>query len=151
MKKRIVLSMLVLGSVCNYSFGYDKKDISETIKASFSKEFVNARSVQWENKGELIRADFMIDDQVMDAYFGQDGKLIAVTRNIVSNQLPILLFTTLKKDYDGYWITDLFEISVDGETSYYISLKNARREMVLRSDAGENWEIYKSKKELLLK
>jgi len=36
---------------------------------------------------------------------------MAVTRNIVSSQLPVSLLMNFKKHYSEFWITDLFEMS----------------------------------------
>ncbi len=85
--------------------------------------------------------------QILDAYFDTNGNLIAVTRNILSNELPIHLFAELNKEYSGFWITDLFEISEEDGTSYYITLQFIDRELVLKSEGGESWEVYKSRKE----
>jgi hypothetical protein len=87
-------------------------------------------------------------DQVLSAYFYPEGDLFAVTRNILSDQLPIHLLTMLKNEYSRYWITDLFEIYTRGETSYYITLKDGDKEKVLRSSADGSWELYRTKKVL---
>jgi hypothetical protein len=46
-----------------------------------------------------------------------------------------------KKHYDGYWVTDLFEMSQNDQSSYYITLENSDTRMTLRSN-GDNWELY---------
>ncbi|HEX9513192.1 MAG TPA: hypothetical protein VF939_22030 [Puia sp.] len=150
MKKNILLGTLVFTLICSYSFANDKdKGIIERAKASFRNEFVNAEAVQWEDLGLFVKASFRMNDQVLYAFFDPDGDLLAVTRNILSDQLPIPLLTLLEKKYPGYWITDLFELYTGGETSYYITLKNGDREKVLKSVAGGGWEVYRTKKVLL--
>lgn len=147
MKKRIVFGVLVLSFFSSYCLAFNNQDISESVKESFCKEFVNAEAVHWENLAEYEKAHFTINGQILDAYFDTNGKLIAVTRNILSNQLPIHLFTTIVNEYSGYYITDLFEVSIDEGTSYYITLREGNRELVLRSEEGGSWEIFKSIKE----
>ena len=147
MKKRIVFGVLVLSFVCSYCFAFNDHDISESVKESFSKEFVKAGDIQWENLGEFVKAHFIMNGQILDAYFHTNGNLIAVTRNMLSTELPIHLSAELNKEYSAYWITDLFEISEEGETSYYITLQFSNMELVLRSEDGGSWEVFKNKRE----
>jgi hypothetical protein len=147
MKKRIVFGVLVFSFISSCCFAFKNEDISEIVKESFCKEFVNAGAVQWENIGELTKAHFTMNGRILDAYFCRSGKLMAVTRNILSNELPVRLFAELNKEYSMYWITDLFEISADDGTAYYITLQNSDRELVLRSEDGGSWEVFKSKRE----
>jgi hypothetical protein len=48
---------------------------------------------------DFVRATFTMDGSVLFAYFQPDGEMIAVTRNILSDQLPINLMVTLKNKY----------------------------------------------------
>jgi len=48
---------------------------------------------------------------------------------------------SFKKHYSEYWITDLFEMSRDSQSNYYLSLENADTKMTLRSN-GDSWEVY---------
>ena len=57
-------------------------------------------------------------------------------------QLPINLLTDLKKDYTGFWISDLFEIASDDQMSYYITLENADKRIVLKSEGTDGWQVY---------
>ncbi len=68
-----------------------------------------------------------------------------MTRNISSSQLPILLQTTLKKEFTGHWISDLFEIANDEGTSYYVTLENAGIKLVLKSTNNTAWTKFQKK------
>ena len=78
-------------------------------------------------------------------YSNENGQLLAVARNILSDQLPISLMTSFKKDYSGYWISDLFEMAADGQTSYYATIQNAEETLILKS-SGFEWSVYKTEK-----
>jgi len=93
----------------------------------------------------FTKLTFKLDDVVMFAFYSDNGQLLAVTRNIVSSQLPFALRISLKNDYEGYWITELFEFSGDSDSAYYVSLENADKKVVLRS-TGDGWEEYSSTK-----
>jgi hypothetical protein len=81
----------------------------------------------------------------MSAFYSTNGELLAVTRNIVSSQLPVNLLISLKKYYSTSWITDLFEFNGDNQDCYYITLENADTKTTLRSN-GDSWEIYSTTK-----
>jgi hypothetical protein len=82
----------------------------------------------------------------MFAYYSEQGNLIAVTRNITSSQLPLSLMTDLRNNYRGHWISDLFEIAVNGETTYYITLENGDYSLVLKSTGSAGWEVFKKER-----
>jgi hypothetical protein len=89
---------------------------------------------------------FTLSDQKLFAFYNSQGEFLAVTRYISSFQLPIHLQTGLKKSYNNYWISDLFEISGNDETSYYVTLENADTKIVLRSTDGKEWTPYQKNK-----
>lgn len=109
---------------------------------NFKKDFVNARNAVWEQTDNFTRATFSLDGQILFAYYNNNGDLQAVVRNIVSDQLPINLLTSLKKDYSDCWITDLFELATGDQTTYYITLETGEKKIVLRSDGVNGWEVY---------
>jgi hypothetical protein len=82
----------------------------------------------------------------MFAYYNEDGDLMAVVRNILSEQLPINLQTELKKKYNDRWISDLFEMASEGQTSYFVTVENADETITLRSTDFNSWSVYKKVK-----
>jgi hypothetical protein len=122
-------------------------EVSKLAVKAFSKDFTNARDISWEQRENYVRVTFTMNDQVMFAYYNNSGDLQAVVRNIVSDQLPINLLTQLKTEYSGFWISDLFEVASDDQTSYYVTLENADKKIVLNSTNASDWNVYsKSKK-----
>ena len=80
------------------------------------------------------------------AYYNESGDLVAITRNITTDQLPISLLTSLKKNYSDYWVSDLFEMVSNGESNYYITLENADHKLVLKSEDFSSWSTYRKEK-----
>lgn len=148
MKKRILLLSIVLVSFTAFSFAADvPASISKNIVSSFNKQFSNARDIQWENQPNFVRAQFTINDMVLYAYFNKTGDLIAVTRFISSNQLPLILLSSLKNQYTaGFWISDLFEIESEAGTSYYATLQSADQTIILKSDGISGWTVFQKEK-----
>jgi hypothetical protein len=146
MKKRILLLSIVLVSFTAFSFAADAPAISKNVISSFNKQFSNAHDIQWDNHAKYVRAQFTMNDIVLFAYFNDNGELLAITRFISPNQLPLKLMSSLKKDFTGYWISDLFEIQTESGTSYYVTLENADQITVLKSESTMGWNTYQKEK-----
>ena len=146
---KIILSIatVLMMGLSAFAAKNDETDVNQLAVRSFHKDFVNARNIKWEQKTGYVKVEFTINDQVLYAYYNNDGQMTAIVRNIVSDQLPISLLTSLKKDYTGFWISDLFELAADDLTTYYVTLENADKKIVLRSNGIDSWEVYsKSRK-----
>ena len=145
MKKSILMWAMMLTMGLTSVFANDET-INHKAVSSFKKDFTQAQDVKWENSKDFVKATFKLNDQVVFAYYTQAGELMAVTRNILSSQLPINLLSSLKKNYNTYWITDLFEISNSTDPSYYVTLQSAEQTLVLKSSGISGWELYKKEK-----
>ena len=143
MKKSILsIAVVLMMGLGAFAAKNDESDVNQSAVKSFHKEFTTAKNIKWEQKTGYVKVEFTMNDQVLFAYYDNDGKLTAIIRNIVSDQLPISLYTTLKKEYAGYWISELFEIASDDQTTYYVTLENADKKIVLRSIGVDGWDVY---------
>jgi isocitrate dehydrogenase kinase/phosphatase len=144
MKKTILALavMLVTGAVSAFANVTDGPN--QRAVAAFSKEFCNAKNISWQQENKLVKATFSLNNQIMFAYYSQDGELMAVVRNILSDHLPILLQVELKKNYPNSWITDLFEMDSENQTAYFIRLENPEHTIILKSDGYDHWTEYKN-------
>jgi hypothetical protein len=145
MKKTIfslAIALMMGTSVFAAKTNSSNDEVNSLAVQSFNKEFVGAKNIMWEQKSDFIRATFTMNGQILFAYYNNDGALTAVVRNIRSEQLPISLLTSLKNDYTKFWISDLFEMASGDQTSYYITIENADKKIVLRSNGNEGWEVY---------
>src|SRR5206468_11972446 len=74
--------------------------ISNPVLESFNKSFKNATEVKWSTVEAYFKADFSFNGQQVSAFFDREGRIIAVTRHILSTLLPVTLQADLKKDYE---------------------------------------------------
>jgi hypothetical protein len=147
MKRRILtLALLLSLSLSNIFANNNEEVVNYKAANSFKKEFTQAQDVKWENGKEFVKATFRMNDQVMIAYYSNAGELLGVTRNITTVQLPLNLLAEVKKNHAKAWITDLFEITANDETSYYITIEDADQVLVLKSQAAFGWTTYKKDK-----
>ena len=146
MKKTIVAGFVIFLLSASSVFANNIGDVNQNVLANFNKEFANAREVDWSIRTNLIKVTFRLNDQVYFAFYTKEGERVALARNILSNQLPLGLHNEIRESYNGYWISDLFEVAKNGITSYYITLENADSKMVLRSTGGSDWKEFKTVK-----
>ena len=146
MKKNILTLALMLMIGLSSTFANNAEGVNQKVINSFKKDFASAKDVKWEIGKEYVRATFTLNGQVLFAYYSETGEMLAMTRNILSSQLPINLLNDLKKDYGSYWITDLFEMAGENQTKYFATLENADNIIVLKSVDAVNWDQFKKVK-----
>src|SRR5947208_3328292 len=123
--KRLITLLFITFSLISFSSYANEIEVSSSVLQSFKNSFKNATDVNWTTVENYYKADFNFNEQHASAFFDQEGKLIAITRNISSTQLSISLQADLKKDYELYWISNLFELTNDQGTSYFITLEKS--------------------------
>jgi hypothetical protein len=139
--KPLFILMLALSSFSLTSNATDV--VSAKALKSFQTTFTQATEAEWTITENYYKVQFLLNGQTISAFYNEEGKLISVTRNISSLQLPIILQTELKKEYNNYWITDLFEMSNDYGAEYYLTLEDADNKTILKSSVGSNsWTVY---------
>lgn len=141
MKKMILTLAIAISSLA--SFAAEETTVNATIQNAFNKEFAGATDVAWTIGKNSYKASFVMNNQRLMAYYTTDGELMGITRNLSSLDLPLNLQSGLKKNYNGYWISDLFEVSNNDGNSYYITLEKADESIVLEASNGGKWSVYK--------
>ena len=138
--KKLILTLAIAVSILS-SFAGEVR-VSEKVLNSFQSEFTTAKEVEWTVGSNYFIASFTYNEQHVFAYYGTEGELLGLTRYIIQSELPMSLQKGIKNSYANYWISDLFEVSKNEGTSYFITLENADTKMVLKSSGG-SWSNYK--------
>lgn len=141
-KTAAIVMALFLTLTVSTSFAAPKDDIKGHITASFKKDFGNAEIISYEQRNNFNKLTFRMDNVILSAYYSDNGELLAIVRNILTSQLPLQLMMELKSNYNGYWVSDLFELSSDGQNTYYITVESATQKITLRSTDAQSWETY---------
>jgi hypothetical protein len=149
MKKALAMMTLVLVLGWGSTFANNGQGISKQTVAHFSKDFAQAKKVNWIKENGYSIANFVLDGQILAAYYGDNAELIAVVHNILADRLPIFLLTSLKSSYQDYWVSNLFESANENESSYHLTLENANQVLVLRSVNSTDWIVVKKEKKNL--
>ena len=146
MKKTILTIGMMLTVALTTAFASDGTTNTSKAQTSFGNNFTGASNVSWQQDAGFAKATFTMSNQVMFAYYNEDGELMAVVRNILSEQLPINLQTELKKKYNDRWISNLFEMAKEGQTTYYVTLESADETITLQSTDFNTWSVFKKAK-----
>ena len=141
--KRLVLMLTLVFSLISISSSAHEINVTETVLRSFNNAFKNATDVNWTTTEHFYKVNFSLNDEYVTAYYNQEGQMIAMTRNIVSKQLPLTLQVALKNNYAQFWISDLFEITNEEGTAYYVTLENADSRIIMKSNLESTWTVYK--------
>lgn len=123
-------------------------EVSKRVLDAFKSEFNTAQEVTWTSGSNYYKAEFSMNGQRVFAYYSTSGDLLGLARHISTLQLPVHLLSELKKDYSVYWVSDLFEVSNEEGTRYYVTLENADTKMMLESENDNGWNVYNKKKKV---
>lgn len=138
--KKLIIMLAIFISTMNAFAG--EETINQKVLNAFKTEFSTATDVQWTVGANYYRAIFNYNEKYVFAYFNEEGEMIGITRHIIQGNLPISLQTSLKKNYENFWVSDLLEVSKNEGTYYYITLENADTRLVLKSSSGSNWSVH---------
>lgn len=128
MKKIFVhtlFAVLVTGSV----FANTGVSVSNKVQESFTREFAGAQGVRWESLSSksIFHASFVYNNERLNAYFNNEGELIATGRYIKSESLPLLAGRAISNRFPNQTIEEVIEYVTGTETSYIVTVHNARR------------------------
>ncbi|MES1218378.1 MAG: hypothetical protein ABUT20_22925 [Bacteroidota bacterium] len=141
MKKILLFSALFLTIGLSSLFAQSNKENSY-LQASFKEHFTDAKDINWKQTKDFTEATFTIGNKQLSIFYNQDNRPFAASRNITSDQLPLALLGDIKRNYKDYWITNLLELSIDGHSEYYMTLKNAEGEKTMKSGDSGQWISY---------
>jgi len=142
--KNILLALVLL--VSSFAGNAADENVNEKVLNAFKTEFTAASQVAWSTGPNYYKASFVFNDRHVFAFYSTEGRLLGLTRYITSAELPLKLQADLKKNYDTYWISDLFEAAREEGTSYYITLEDTDSRLVLKASADNQWTVYEKTK-----
>ena len=143
MKKIITILALVLTVSTSFAFTHPESVSSQALN-TFNSEFVGAADATWTINKDFYQVTFTLDGQKLFAYYNKAGEFMAVTHNISSVELPNSLKKGLKKLMTDRWISDLFEVTNNDQTSWYVTIESADEKIVLRSENGGKWKVFQT-------
>jgi hypothetical protein len=139
----ILVGAVVFAQPTFTSYSKHREKERQIVMKSFRNEFRSAENINWSDADDLHRAIFTLNSKKLTAYYDGSGHLLGTIHNINSAELPLYLQRTLQHQFNGYWITDLFEVGHNDEPGYCIVIENAERKIVLRAVNGDDWDVFR--------
>jgi len=143
MKKTFVTLFTILTIGIAAALAAGKADIDPKILSAFQKEFSFAKNAKWEEEGNLVRVNFLLNDQGITAWYNSDAELVTTARSILYNQLPISVIRSLDKEYAGAEIFGITEINRNDETWYQIRANKKDKKYLLKASPSGNIIVLK--------
>ncbi|MFT3931986.1 MAG: hypothetical protein QM726_00100 [Chitinophagaceae bacterium] len=144
--KKIVLTLTMATALLASSFTYAaEKEPGIKTKEAFNNQFTQAKNVEWvsmNNEG-LYQAKFTFNNEVLQAFFNEEGDFLGTTRQLTKAQLPVLVINELDKQYADAHLVSIFEFSKKDGLEYYITITNSKGAKVLKANGSGEISVYK--------
>lgn len=140
--KKFILSSAIILALFSSAFANHSENFKRNAQAAFQKDFIQVSDVSWAETPNFLRVTFHMDKQTLMAYYDYQGKLVGLVHNMLTTSLPKDLQEDIKKCYSKYWVSELFQVTYEEGTYYYIELKNADETIVLTTEGTNGWHKY---------
>lgn len=150
MKKLVTMVTASLLLITSAFAAGDPGAVSEKVKAEFERKFTAAKNVTWEKTEEFYFAKFELNSCPVEVAYNENAELVAVLRTIETSQLPLNVMLAIADRYSGYKVAvKAQEITLDGETKYYLSIENDTRILKLKCSTGGDIQVESKLKKAL--
>ena len=142
MKKTVTVLTAIAMLFATSTFAMDGDNVTAKVAAAFKSDFSQAGKVTWEKKSEFYFASFQINAMDVDAAYNEAGELLGTSRKIALEQAPLNVSRMLSKKYEGYrYSNDVYEITFEGQTCYYLSVENEKQVLQLKCSGDGSIEV----------
>jgi hypothetical protein len=139
MKKIILMVFLLLSVGWTTAFANDDPKLDPRVEKAFKKEFPAAQYITWTEVQEYLKAVFVLVDNRVEAWFSVEGELLATARDILYNQLPLVVMKEVEKKFPASETTVVSEINNSNGTFYRLMLEASNKKY--RINVTPNGEI----------
>lgn len=163
--KKLILTAAIAATLSTGAFAFEgtksaaknTTNVSYQVLNQFDVQFQNAENVNWSSTSNGQKADFVIDDVKMTAFYDNRGQYIGSTENVEFKKLPASAKKEIAAKYKGYEIGEVIKFQsgepsssaldrLVGETdplAYFVDLKNDKEEILVRVTPAANVYFYK--------
>lgn len=143
MKTILLSASLVFSLLAGASGTKEKNAASYRAIQSFKTEFGQVEDVKWSSAmNNMTKADFILDDEPVTAFFDEAGEFVASTRAVAFETLPKALRTSFNAKMPGAKILTLFEVSSQQERVWFLQTQYNNEVKVWKGSAQGNLSRY---------
>jgi hypothetical protein len=126
---------------------------SYAVQAQFASDFAGAENVVWSVTKNVQKATFVIDGTKKTAFYNLTGDFLGTTQVVGYNAIPAKTQKLIAETYKGYVAGDVIVYQTNEEvnseiepTSYFVDLKSADHELLVRVTGSGKVEFFKQVK-----
>lgn len=135
----VVIMILFTGIVVGQKV--HKSQVPSIVINKFYQQFPKAKDVEWKLESSVYKVEFEIGMFFYDHtiwYDATTGKIIRHKEEIPSSQLPTSVVQTLKREFKGYYKSDIQRLTEGNKITYSLEMKNLSEEWKVSLDADGN-------------
>jgi hypothetical protein len=128
-------------------------NVAYAVQQEFAADFAGATNVSWVETKNCVKAQFEIDGAKKTAFYTLSGDFLGTTQTIGYNAIPAKSQKLIADEYKGYTAGDVIvyqaNVSVNDTiepTTYFVDLKNANHEVLVRVTGSGSVEFFKQVK-----
>ena len=144
--KKMLMAVAVFLTITTGTAFANTTEVNPKVIKAFNTAFVSVNDVTWTTGSDFYKASFTYNSKYVYAYYSLDGKFLGLTRLMATSELPLILQTSIKKNYADMWVTDLFEVANADGTAYYLTVEDAENVLIVKSAGGSDWTTFKKSK-----
>lgn len=144
MKKLFTLVLILTVSLVS-THAKEIFPVSESIKRSFSKEFISANEVSWTfvEDRNIFKATFLFEGNELNAYFTREGDFVGTSRYISRQQMPVVIGQQLEKQYGNYVVRTIIEYASKDQTNYFITIEGHKSALMVKATPSGDLSKFK--------
>jgi hypothetical protein len=147
--KKSIFGLALIGvfiSASSFKGGGEEK-INQQVLTSFQQEFKGATGVKWVAGNELDKAGFVLNESRVEAYFRHDGEFVGSVRNLLYNNLPLVVIKSITDRFNDAPVYEILEFNMNGDTFYYMTVETAAKKLQVKvSQSGDLTVVKRLKK-----
>jgi hypothetical protein len=143
--KKFFIAALIVATFVTSAFAGPAK-VNYVALKSFGAEFKNASDVTWTSTSQFVKANFLFEDQRMEAFYTPTGEKIGISRGISIDELPVKAKRAFAKKYESYNVKEAILFEGVEETAYFINAENETETVIVKVFDDGSVSVFKKTK-----
>jgi hypothetical protein len=143
--KKLFTAALLVAIFASSAFANPTK-VGHAILRNFAVEFNNASDVKWTATSDYVKANFLFEDQRMEAFYTPTGEKIGISRGVSIDELPLKAKRAFTKKYQDYTVKQAILFEGVEENAYFIDAENETENVIVKVFDDGTASVYKKTK-----
>ena len=126
-----------------------EKNVSYVALNEFKNSFTGAENVSWTVTNSFQKVSFTENNTEFTAFYDLNGNYVGLTQNVAFSTLAPSAKKGISETYKGYAVSSVIKYATsesDEPVVYFVDLKNAASEVVVKVSADNNVAYFKTVK-----